>query len=398
MRIISRASARLQKLNGRIYNLEAEQISANRRTEMKKAILGLALAAGAALATEARVDGMGGIYGYILDDEALVILQNPAWAYNFTGRSVLELNTHNVMEANDAYGGILFNMGSLATGLYLNNPIYHYPIVDDMAEAHGFTFALGSTGEGMKWGMRLGLAMSQEGDTGYTVKGTQVKFAPGVLLPMGDATIDAFLAVDAGLHSDNSSGDDNALEPISPLDRIALGVRYIGAGDFKWIYGLGIYMTDYGTKQGTTENNDKTMGGVVNLGFNVKPSENSLLGGGLSVGGSQWKGNGDASALSANLGVNLGGELALNDWFTLRGGLNNSPFAMYQDKSDPNNTYKLLGGSGLTVSLGAGVAKGPVRFDATVSEDLLYNWPYFLTGNPSEAVGKLSLLYRFRTE
>lgn len=369
---------------------------------MRKAIAGLAIAAGVVLATEARVDGMGGIYGYILDDEALVILQNPAWAYGFTGSSVLELNTQDVLNSGDAYGGILFNMGAFATGLYLNNPIYEYPTLDSMEysnEAHGFTFALGSTGEGMKLGMRLGLAMDQYGDTSFTTRGTQVKFAPGVLLPMGDATIDAVLMVDAGLHSDNNGVDDSlALEPISPLDRIALGVRYIGAGDFKWIYGLGFYMTDYGVKTGSTENIDKTMGGAVNIGFNVKPTDNSLLGGGLSVGGSQWKGNGDASDLGISLGMNLGGELGLNDWFILRGGLNNSPFMMYQDKSDPDNTYKLMGGSGLSVSLGAGIAKGPVRFDATVSEDLLYNWPYFLTGEPSAAVGKLALLYQFRTQ
>jgi len=366
---------------------------------MKKVITGLALAAGAALATEARIDGMGGIYGYILDDEALVILQNPAWAHIFTGRSILELNTQDVMESEDAYGGILFNMGSFATGLYLNNPIYYYPTLGDSpGKAHGFTFALGSAGEGMNWGMRLGLAMNQEGDTGYTIKGTQVKFAPGILLPMGDATIDAVLMVDAGLHSDNSAGGDNALEPISPLDRIALGVRYIGAGDFRWIYGLGVYMTDYGTKVGDTEYMDKTMGGAVNIGFNAKPTDNSLVAGGLSVGGSQWKDTDTTSTLTVNLGLNLGGELALNDWFILRGGLNNSPFTMYQDKSDPDNVWKFMGGSGLSVSLGAGIAKGPVRFDATVSEDLLYNWPYFLTGNQSSAVAKLALLYQFRTE
>ena len=365
---------------------------------MKKAIAGLAMAAGIALATEARVDGMGGIYGYILDDESAVILQNPAWAYNFTGVSVLELNTQDIFNDGGAYGGILFNMGSFATGLYLNNPIYTYPVVDDYYDAHGFTFALGSTGEGMKWGMRLGLAMDQEGDTGYTIKGTQVKFAPGVILPMGDALIDAVLMVDAGLHSDNTMGEDNTLEPISPLDRIALGVRYIGAGDFKWIYGFGFYMTDYGTKLGDTETIDKTMGGSVNAGFNVKPSENSLVAGGLSVGGSQWKGNDDASSLGVDLSMNLGGELGLNDWFILRGGLNNSLFTMYQDKSNPDNVWKSMGGSGLSVSLGAGIAKGPVRFDATVSEDLLYNWPYFITGESSEAVGKLALLYQFRTQ
>lgn len=368
---------------------------------MKKVIAGLAMAAGIALATEARVDGMGGIYGYMLDDESAVILQNPAWAYNFTGVSVLELNTQSTLDAGGAYGGILFNMGSFATGLYLNNPIYEYPTLDSMEylrEAHGFTFALGSTGEGMKWGMRLGLAMGQEGDTGYTIKGTQVKFAPGVILPMGDALVDAVLMVNAGLHSDNTMGEDNTLEPISPLDQIALGVRYIGAGDFKWIYGFGFYMTDYGTKVGDTEDIDKTMGGSVNAGFNVKPSENSLVAGGLSVGGSQWKGNDDASDLGVSLGLNLGGELGLNDWFIMRGGLYHSPFMMYQDKSDPDNTWKMLGGSGLSVSLGAGIAKGPVRFDATVSEDLLYNWPYFLTGNTSDAVGKLALLYQFRTQ
>ncbi|MGB9590060.1 MAG: hypothetical protein ACPL68_04165, partial [Candidatus Hydrothermia bacterium] len=351
---------------------------------MKKVIAGLAMAAGVALATEARVDGMGSVYGYMLDDESIVILQNPAWAYNFTGVSVLELNNQNTFNAGGAYGGILFNMGGFATGLYLNNPIYEYPTLDSMEgykAAHGFTFALGSTGEGMKWGLRLGAAMDQEGDTGYTIKGTQVKFAPGVILPLGDAMIDAVLMADIGMHSDNTMGEDNALEPISPLDRIALGVRYIGSGDFKWIYGLGVYMTDYGTKVGDNESIDKTMGGSVNAGFNVKPSENSLVAGGLSVGGSQWKGNGDASDLRLNLGLSLGGELGLSDWFILRGGLNNTPLTIYQDKSNPDNVWKSMGGSGLSVSLGAGIARGPVRFDATVSEDLLYNWPYFITGN-----------------
>ncbi|MEO0158490.1 MAG: hypothetical protein ABIM59_07160 [candidate division WOR-3 bacterium] len=365
-----------------------------RRLNMKKALAGLALAAGVALATEARVEGMGGIYGYILDDEALVILSNPAWAGYFTGRSVLELNSQDVYQAGGAYGGILFNMSSFAMGLYLNNPIYEYPLATgDYDMAHGFTFALGSTGEGMKWGVRLGAAMEQYGDTSYTIKGTQVKLAPGVLLPLGDATIDAVLMVDAGLHSDDSQGDNNVLEPISPLDRIALGVRYIGAGDFKWIYGLGVYMTDYGTKQGNTEDVDKTMGGGLNIGFNTKPTENSLIGGGLSLSGFQWKDTDTTSSLGVSLTASLGGELGLNDWFILRGGLNHSPLVMYNDDPD-----KEIGGSGLAVSLGAGIAKGPVRFDATVSEDLLYNWPYFLTGNTSSAVGKLALLYQFRTQ
>ena len=365
------------------------------------ALVGILGVVGVAFATEARVDGMGGPYQYMLDDEALIINGNPAWLYAFTGRSVLECNTQSVLNEGNAYGGVLFNWGSFGVATYLNEPIYYYPTLDTIemeAEAHGFTFVLGSTGEGMKWATRIGLAMNQYGDTGYTVKGTGIDFAPGIVMPMGEATLDAMLDVKAGLHSDNSMGEDLTLEPISPLDEISLGIRYIGAGTFKWIFGGGFYMTDYGTKRDTFETIDKTMGGGAFMGFNVNPTDNSLVVGGLNLGGYQWKTNDDASIMSTSVSAVLGGEASLNEWFTLRAGLSNGLFSMYQDKMDTSNTYKWMGGSGLGVYLGTGVGRGPVRFDATVSEDLLYNGPYFVTGETSGLVGKLSLLYKFRTE
>ncbi len=370
-------------------------------------IIGLLGVVGLSWATESRVNAMGGLYPYILDDEALVIHSNPACIFKFTGKSVLELHSQNALHNGAAYGGILFNKGSLALGTYLNTPMYTYTTLDSTERViHGMTLVLGNTGEGMKWGIRMGVGMDQEADTAYTIKGTYAAIEPGIVLPMGDAKLSIMAVADVAMYSDNSMGEDNVLETTSPLYRGGIKGRYIGAGDmFKWIFGGGVFMTDNGYKVDTVEYPSKTMSGSAFMGFNATPVERVLMVGGLDMAFSKWTGGEDAdgntyNTMNANLNAKFGGELGVNDWAFLRGGIVKSLVSVSNDGSTDtqNPTKRTATGSGLGVYLGSGIVKGPLHFDAVVSEDLLYNGPYFLTGNVSSLVSTLSVLYNFRTE
>lgn len=350
---------------------------------------------GVALATETRVAAMGNLYQFILDDEALVIQDNPAYITKFPNLSVTEMSTQKDLQLGKAYGGILAGQGLVVLGFYLNNPLYTFPTLDGTRDAYGLTFALGS-GTGFGWGMRFGYAAHQEGDTGYTIKGTRYDLSPGLVMPLGGGHMSAFGQVQLSSYSDNSSGPDSILEPLSRFSSLGFGLRYAGSGSLRLILGSSIYRNDNGKKTGDSSLANITTGGTLFVGVNGRPLNMGLVVGGLTVDAYRRHGNGDSGLDELRVLLGLGSEMNIGSWFIFRSNMSKFLFIYRKEKmADPENPSTFIGSSGFVGSFGMGLVFGPARLDATLSEDILYHGPYFLTGSDSNFVMELAFLYRF---
>lgn len=352
---------------------------------------------GVAVATETRVAAMGSLYQFILDDEALVIQDNPAYITRFPNLSVTEMSTQQFLQSGKAYGGVLAGQGPVVLGLYLNNPLYTFPTMDGSRDAHGLTLALGA-GEGFGWGLRLGYAAHQEGDTGYTIEGERYAFSPGLVMPLAGGHLSAFGQVQLSSYSDNSSGPDSVLEPLSRFSSLGFGLRYAGSGSLRLILGSSIYRNDNGKKTGDSSLTDVTTGGILFVGMNGTALDMGLVMGGLTANAYRRHGNGDASIDELRILAGLGSEMNIGSWFIFRSNMSKFLFIYRKEgMADPGNPYTFIGSSGFVGSFGMGLVFGPARLDATLSEDILYHGPYLLTGNDSNFVMELALLYRFGT-
>jgi len=348
------------------------------------------------IATEARVDAMGGLYQFVLDDEALVIQDNPAYMGDFGGRAVTEMSTREFLQGGKAYGGFLVDAGPVGFAFYLNNPLYTFPTLGNERDAHGLTFTLGTNGQGARLALRFGFATHQEGDTGFTVSAREIDLSPGLLLPLGAGHLSLFGQARSKGYSDDSRGPDSILRPLSTFSSLGLGARYVGPGDTKLIIGASFYRNDDGQKIGDSTDTDARTGGTLFAGVNLVPFGNSLVMAGLTADGYRRQGNGDARATQFRILAGVGSELVICRWFLLRSNMSKFLLIYRQERmADPDNPYTLLGSSGFVGSFGAGFLLGPARVDATMSEDLLYNGPYFLTGEDSNLVWELSVLYLF---
>lgn len=357
--------------------------------------LGLVVFVGAALATETRVASMGGIYQFILDDEALVIQDNPAYIARFNNLSVTEMNTQSNLQYGKAYGGILAEQGPVAIGLYLNNPLYTFPTLDGSRDAHGLTLALGS-GKGFGWGLRIGYAAHREGDTAFTIRGERYAFSPGLIVPLGRGHLSVFGQVQLSSYSDNSAGPDSVLEPLSRFSSAGFGLRYAGSGDIRLIAGSGIYRSDNGKRKGDSSAADVATGASLFVGVNGNTFETGLVVAGITLDGYRRRGNGDKSLEEIRALASLGSEINIGSWFVFRSNMSKFLFIYRAERmADPDNPYTFIGSSGFVGSFGMGLLFGPARLDATLSEDILYHGPYFLTGNESNFAMKLAFLYRF---
>ncbi len=350
---------------------------------------------GAALATETRVAAMGNLYQFVLDDEALVIRGNPAYVARFPNLSVTEMSTQENMVLGKAYGGVLAEQGPLVMGFYLNNPIYTFPTLDGSRDAHGLTLSVGS-GKDFTWGVRFGYAFHREGDTAYTIDGTSYSVSPGLIMPLGSGRISASCQVQVSSYSDNSRGPDSILKPVSAFSNLGFAMRYTTPGSLKLVAGYSIYRNDNSKKVGDSSATDLTTGGTLFVGVNGKPLDAGLVIGGLTLSAYRRKGDGDASLEELKVLAGLGSEIALWRWFILRSNMSKFLFIYRQERMvDPNNPYTFIGSSGFVGSFGMGMAFGPARLDATVSTDMLYNGPYFLSGKESGFIMELGFLYRF---
>lgn len=369
--------------------------TANKRSTAMRSIFTPLVLVGLALATETRVAGMGNLYQFILDDEALVIQDNPAYITRFADLSVTEMKTQQDLAFGKAYGGILVEKGPGSLGFYLNNPVYTFPTITDERNAYGLTLAVGS-GKGFGWGLRLGYAFYREGDTSYTIEGNRYSFSPGLILPLGRGHISAFANISLSSYSDNSSGPDSVLQPLSELSNIHFGLRYASSGGLKIIAGSKIYRNNSGKKIGDSAMPDLMTGGSLFLGVNGNPLDMAFVAGGLTLDAYRRRGNGEERIDEARLLAGLGSEMRLGPWFIMRSNMSKFLFIYREERMiDPNNPYVFVGSSGFVGSFGMGMAFGPGRLDATVSEDLLYNGPYFMTGRDSDLVLALAFLYGF---
>ncbi|MGB9590106.1 MAG: hypothetical protein ACPL68_04400 [Candidatus Hydrothermia bacterium] len=357
--------------------------------------LSLLVLAGLAMATETRVAAMGNLYQFILDDEALVIRDNPAYVAKFPNLSVTEMSTQQDLVLGKAYGGIIAKQGPIVAGFYLNNPIYTFPTIDGSRDAHGLTLAMGS-GEDFAWGVRFGYAFHREGDTAYTIDGTAYSFSPGFTMPIGNGNLSVSCQLRVSSYSDNSLGPDSILEPVSEFSNLGLDMRYTSPGIINLIAGYRIYRNDNGKKIADSSVTDLTTGGSLFLGINGRPLDAGLVLGGLTIDAYKRRGNGDASLEELILLAGLGSEMNIWRWFIFRSNMSKFLFIYRQERvADPDNPYTFIGSSGFVGSFGMGIVFGSARLDATLSEDLLYNGPYFLTGNDSKFVMALAFLYRF---
>ncbi len=355
----------------------------------------LLVLAGVAVATETRVAAMGNLYQFILDDEALVIQGNPAYVAKFPNLSVTELASQQDLVLGRSYGGLLAQQGLIVLGFYLNNPLYTFPTIDGSRDAHGLTFALGSGSE-LTWGLRFSYAFHREGDTAYTIDGTSYSISPGVIMPLGDARLSASLNAQVSSYSDNSLGPDSILEPVSEFSNLGFSMRYVSPGSLKLIAGYSLYRSDNGKKLGDSSAPDVTTGGTLFLGMNGRPLDMGLVVAGLTVNAYRRKSSNDASLEELRVLAGLGSEMNIWRWFVIRSNMSKFLFIYRQERMvDPDNPYTFIGSSGFVGSFGMGLVFGSARLDATVSEDLLYNGPYFLTGNDSKFVMALGFLYRF---
>ncbi|MEO0141629.1 MAG: hypothetical protein ABIM88_08805, partial [candidate division WOR-3 bacterium] len=141
---------------------------------------------------------------------------------------------------------------------------------------------------------------------------------------------------------------------------------------------------------------DLMTGGSLFLGVNGNPLDMAFVAGGLTLDAYRRRGNGEERIDEARLLAGLGSEMRLGPWFIMRSNMSKFLFIYREERMiDPNNPYVFVGSSGFVGSFGMGMAFGPGRLDATVSEDLLYNGPYFMTGRDSDLVLALAFLYGF---
>ncbi|MEO0144963.1 MAG: hypothetical protein ABIL89_04995 [candidate division WOR-3 bacterium] len=272
--------------------------------------------------------------------------------YNFDGNSELQITPL------DLVGGI--NLENMALGLNLILGVYsdddeQNPATTNNANVIGFNPSL-SFYPDEKSGINIGIPVrfvSAKNKTGSTVNVEYSGSSFGFRGRYYNGPIIVFASFTTG-----SISSDNPATPDNP--DIKSSITSFGAGA-----GLNLPISDIGF-------------GIIGLTANSQSTT-------FRVGTSEQKGS------DFFIGFLVGGEAkVLRDNFKVR-----SSFTYdFLRSADQNGKFNTIGNAG-NLTLGFGYEVGFIRFDAAVSTELLYNGPFFLTGNQSGFIPAISLIAKF---
>ncbi len=338
----------------------------------------------AAWATEARLEGGGFPLFYILDDELLALRFSPAWVSEFSGRAVLEAGEEAQLEAGKSYLGVLFTAKDVPQALYLNATGYRSPDTS-FPSLRALTYVLGKGGFGLR--TSLGLWRFENDSEDVSQSEYLLSLEPGVKL----GQVDGFLTLEWASFT-QKAGTTMTYTASSPLHKMGLAIRWFKGESPTLTLGAWGWREDWGTKlenpdTAITRDSSETRL-LAWAGFNLRPSDASLVIAGLYLDYTRTDWSDSLWFAVADYRAYLGAEHWATEALGFRGGVDAS--FLYSDAAGYS-----LGSGPVAVFLGTSLRFGGLQLDATLSEDLLYRGPYLLTGNASELVGRLALLYNF---
>ena len=384
-------------------------------------------------ASEARLGGLAGGGWYILDESNVFF--NPAWVGfdAYRGSVLAELGTYNgVTDPTGQYGYVNFGVGDMLTfGLAFNRDEGEVGSIIAGSGLPAPRNGLDLMG-GLNIGnLNLGLGLYKSGAKDYTKNldaDTTVSESTektgvlgihlGTVLNFGEKNI-----LDAGFHLRfNSYKDEDVASGTTETEEIDggmaidLGIRsfYYINDDIALVPKVGFYTFSYKDKYTNSSNSslNVTSGDWSKMTLFAGAGANYAFGDeGLVFGGVEFDMDKITDEMDSTDGtvkeedtwmlfpVFTGGvEAPISDRFTARAGFKKT---MGSHKSIDDFTGDTGSETTFTVSetdfiaLGLGVKLLDFDIDMTMGENLLYNGTYFLSGNPSNLFGKMSVTYDF---
>ncbi|MCS7245797.1 MAG: hypothetical protein RMJ38_06700 [candidate division WOR-3 bacterium] len=367
---------------------------------MKKITLFTILLMGLAYATETRVNVITqnsvrfGYANFLLDDEFLIQFY-PSTALRFPAHFTIETPViRNNVYGNYAYASAFGKYGEFGFGAYagrdrISDEITGFEIVpvDLLGSFNLQNIALGLN-------IRLGtFSLDDKENPATTVNASAIGFNPSLSFYISERS-GLNIGIPFQFVSGKNKTGNNVNVEYSSNNFGFLGRFYSMPFIVYALFATGSENRDNpATNQNPDLKSSRTVFGAGG-GLNLPISEIGFGIVGLSaVSTSQTNRENNVETKTSNfsIGLLLGGEIkAIRDNIKLRSSFTYD-FLFNRDAQGKSTEIGRLG----NLTLGIGYEIGFIRLDAALSSDLLYNGPFFLTGNTSNFIQSFSILGKF---
>lgn len=354
-------------------------------------------------ATETRVATMGGDIDLLINDEQNVYMY-PSSLFRFGKLATLEFgNLPSWNRGSYPAGMLITHNDKMAIGLLGNRPIYttNHPTDPMMVNAYGIIFGMGmenlNIGVQMNMGIK-GMSYTPNKDTTYSYSTMFIGIIPGITFKNGNMGIDASLNMTIQNWKDEGYSSVTDTLKFAGTPNIGLNVRFFTGSMTKKIIGafhFNFYKDAY-SQDTTTFNNGTTTNIEAKIGEYLHPIRNINILGGINLNFSNLSTSDTTGTTTINSGIILGGEALVSSRLGFRIGILRDVFTFSKSKNGSTSSSSMgFADAPVNASIGAFLNFESVRIDASISNDLLFNGPYFLTGTPSNLAGTISAILNF---
>ncbi len=375
--------------------------------KLTKITLMTALLVGSAYATETRVNVLTqnsirfGYANYLMDDEYIIQFY-PSALFRFPAHFSIEvpaIGSNTIIYGNYAYASAFAKYDNYGFGAYLGRDRLNVDIDGDNSSDFQITpldllggINLNNLSLGLN--LRFGTySFDDKQNPATTINASLIGFNPSISFNFGENgafNIGIPLQFASATHK---TGDTTNVE-YSDNRFGFLGRIYNGP-----IIGYALYIseTQSWNNPPAAPNPDLKISTNVfggGLGLNLPISDIGFGIAGLninSISSTTTVGNTSTTTSSFSIGLLIGGEIKLwRDNLKFRSSFTYDLLSLAETDEKESG----IGNVG-NLTLGFGYEVGFIRFDGAVSTDLLYNGPYFLTGNSSSFIPSISILGKF---